>query len=275
MHDFQAANSTAHSVLLSILDAILESIQRFIFQNSWLTLWMGLSLVCFLIAIGFTFLPAFVRPVGVVENPEYNKSVLIALLIGATSTSFLLTLPVLQQVSRVHGTLLIPFYWGIGIMGVFVCVFFLSFIAMLGVIQKLPRFLRLARTSGRYLRSLHCQNCRQKLDKLDSARFLTQQERVASRIGSLYFETWHCRNCYPAVNRSSILLYRDVTKSDRFKQCKNCNEITMTITSYKTLKPATVSFEGMCEEVYTCQCCTETEKQVRQIPRLSDDDCVD
>ena len=245
---------SSHLILQAIPSLTLEVIQKFIILHPWMTLWVGLSVASFLIAIGLSFLPAFVRPTAVVEKPEHDSIVWEALLISSISTSVLLML-------HLKTTFFERLFWG-----------FWTFWVVYFAYGILIVLFTSTRAKGRSLRPIHCKKCRQKLNKLNSANFLTEQEQVALEIGSIHFEAWHCQSCHPKVNRGSILLHRYVALSDRFKRCENCKEVTMTKTLSQIFQPETTSPEKFRVEVYTCQCCRVKEERVTNLPSANDGD---
>lgn len=254
----------SHLIFQALPSFNLDIIQTLIVLYSWSVLWIFLSIASFLIAIGRLFLPAFVRPVGVVENPDSDWIIEAALLISSMSASLAITLQALHLLNLFE-----KFFNNAWIIFCFVgtMIFTVTWYAEYSFIVSLSS----AKARGRFLRPMHCKNCRRRLDRLNSSNFLSRKEKVAAEIGSVDFEIWHCRSCCSAVQRGSILLYRYVKPTTAFKKCRNCNEVTMKSFS-KTLKEPTTSEEGRQSIIYRCQCCTMEEDLVQSIPKLPDDD---
>ncbi|MBD2088343.1 hypothetical protein H6F67_00435 [Microcoleus sp. FACHB-1515] len=246
-------------ILLAISSFNPENIQRLLILHPWLTVGIGVSTASFLMAIGLSFVPAFTSSAGVVENPKHDSSVLTALHISAISASLAIVLYVSNQFNLFY--VFSFFVWLIILGGVLLLE--LSFIQFLSSVR--------ASSKGKSLRLMHCDKCRQRLHRLNASIYLSRKEKVAAQMGSVQFEGWHCSTCYPEAKRDSILLYRYVNSSKRFRQCQNCKELTSTQTSSKVLKAATTSSEGRRETLYTCRCCANQEKSIESIPRLSDD----
>lgn len=257
----------SHLLLHTLPSFNLKIIQTLTILYPWSVLGIVLSIASFLIAIGGLFLPAFVHPVGVVENPAPDWIIEVALFISSIIASLTITLHALHQSNPFkdfsYGGWITLFY--VGIFYVWITIFGFIRYAEYSFISSLT-----SATGGRFLRPIHCKNCLRRLNRLNSSNFLSRKEKVAAEIGSVDFEVWHCRSCCSAVNRASILLYRYVKPTTEFKQCRNCNEVTMKSFS-KTLKEPTTSEEGRQLIDYRCQCCTMEEQRVESIPKLSDD----
>jgi hypothetical protein len=132
---------------------------------------------------------------------------------------------------------------------------------------------KLSKIKGKTLQSFYCIYCRKQLKMLASPScFLNEQEQVAHQLGSTIFETWYCQNCYPEINRQSIHLkahrdtpiYRDRDRSDKFKECSVCQEVTMT-RSFKFIPKGNPEEETKQLITYTCQCCHRKEEKIRVI----------
>lgn len=245
-------------ILPAISSFSLEDIQKLFILLPWLTLGIGLSIASLLIAIGLFFMPAFVCPTGVVENPEHDSILMTALFTSAISASLTIALYVSNQFNLFY---MFSFLVWLMIFST-VLLLELSFIKFLSLVR--------ARSRGRSLRLMHCDNCRQQLHRLNTSVYLSRQEKVAAQIRSVQFEVWHCSNCYPEAERDSILRYRYVNPPERFKQCQNCQELTLTQTSSIVSKAATTYEEGQRVTIQTCRCCARQEKNVECIPRLPD-----
>jgi hypothetical protein len=248
---------SSHLASQSLPPFKLEVIQKAVVMHPWLALWLCLASVSFLVGILLSFKPIFINPSGVIQDPNHNSDVFSALLLSSISASILITLYAAEKLNLFNA------------LGVFVSiVWFILFFVTTLVESLLLSFFKSVPAKSRSWHPLHCEKCRQELNKLDASVFLTETENVADKISSVHWETWHCRNCHPEINRDSILLYRYVTKSERFKQCQNCGEITMTKTSSKILEKATTASEGRKLVVYTCQCCTLKEENMKSLPKL-------
>lgn len=120
----------------------------------------------------------------------------------------------------------------------------------------------------RSIRLFCCENCNKNLERSNSlVDFLNEKEQITSRIGSITFEAWYCRQCCTEVSRNFIHLRSYINESTNFHLCRDCDEITMTRTSSEVIKEATTTNTGEQLVIYTCQYCNRTEEKIEIIPR--------
>lgn len=119
--------------------------------------------------------------------------------------------------------------------------------------------------------SVHCVNCKQRMEKLDSTSllsYLRPPEQVSQNVGSTRFEGWHCSNCHPYLTRQGLHLRAYVLKPDCFSHCPNCQEFIVKRQS-QILTDATESSVGERLVIEKCMYCSYVKERVEEIPRLS------
>ncbi|HEY9849175.1 MAG TPA: TPM domain-containing protein [Leptolyngbyaceae cyanobacterium] len=127
-----------------------------------------------------------------------------------------------------------------------------------------------SRTNSWFKKPLHCINCQKPMKKLDSSSvkpYLSKEEQVAKKIGSLTFEAWQCANCYSTVNELPFHIRAYENNTGEFSTCHNCEELTVT-RHQKILQSATQYSEGIKLITYQCHCCDYSYEQEKIIPRL-------
>ena len=149
-----------------------------------------------------------------------------------------------------------------------VLVFFL--VTLVRLVKKIILFEFRRKNS---IRSFYCYRCMKRLKRIRlSDDFLTETERVAWRLKSIFFESWYCSRCFPIINYGSIHLRAYINESKKFCICSECDEITMIKTSSRIIKRSTTKEEGKRLVIYTCQYCGEEEEKIEVIPKKSDND---
>ena len=126
-----------------------------------------------------------------------------------------------------------------------------------------------SRTEDRSQRPIHCSNCRQPMEKLDSTcllSYLSQPEKVAQKLGSIKVGGRKCSDCCQ-ISGKGIHLRIYVLDSNRFRTCSTCKELTVT-RAIKTLEQATQSKQGKCLIADTCHCCSYSRETEETVPRL-------
>ena len=116
-----------------------------------------------------------------------------------------------------------------------------------------------------------CADCQQKMKQVDNTKVkstLSQPEKVAQELGSVFFEGWICPNCNQQLNHGKFHLVAYTSSDSRFKLCPTCVELTVTHTK-KTLKKATQHSEGKRLLIDKCHCCDYHQEKKERIPRLS------
>ena len=211
-----------------------------------------LGIMIYILGIFLSSRPVFINPTSIKRikgDDGHDDIVYLTFFLG----NFCISIPSLLNIFN-NSLLFISMFWGL-----FIINFLL--IERLKVMKK-----------QRFLRPIHCKNCRQKLRLLDNSLiddFLNRKEIIARRIKSIYFEVWHCQKCYPTIERNSTHLRLYISLSDKFKCCQHCNELTMTKTYTKVLHEATTTEEGRMLFVYTCDFCDRQEQEIRIIPRIN------
>lgn len=116
-----------------------------------------------------------------------------------------------------------------------------------------------------------CPSCNQAMDKIGSITlrsYLSQQQQVAEKLGSVDFQGWHCPSCHPELTSlEDVYLRTYPSYSSRFKVCPICQEWTVTHTS-KITKAATQYQQGKQLRLDTCQCCDYRQETAETIDRL-------
>lgn len=240
----------------------LEVIEKWIITHSRFVLWIGLSIVNFVVGIVLSFRPIFVHPVGklrITSIDDKNNVFNIPFGISALCVGIYLY-PNIQDFSpdkHIFIILLLVF-----------CI-----LLIFGLLITILKFLKYV-NKQEFPRQLYCNICKHKLKKLNSLNdILNEKERIAVRIKSINFEAWHCENCYQETNRKSIHLRGYMSSSDNFKFCEDCREVTMTKTSSKIIREATTEKIGEKLVVYTCHCCSKSVKKIELIPKVEDHGC--
>jgi hypothetical protein len=266
------------------------------------------TLFCFSLAFIQCFIPVYVSPIDVVRiyyNPPFTDK--HNNLIYATSFVGLLTLLALLLFKSSSAWYLVfsYCYFSLGYLWdnfnflfwlvvffspiVFLCLLALSSKTLLKLAALISRCL--GGFKKRYsLRPLHCQQCKARLKKLNSAAsFLSRPQQVAMQLGSLSqtisFEVWYCRYCYEQLDREFThrRFYIRACDASRlnFKVCPTCQEMTVVLTSTQypdlpqgwELKEYLREYGGDVLHTYTCRCCSRTENVKSHIrPRPSDAD---
>lgn len=235
-------------------------------------LFYALSLICLFVGIRLAFKPVWVHPaqrLRIKGIKNYDFSVYLAFsvfgLLTLYSTVFLLALDP-SELSEISGS---TDFRGklifVAIGGFYIFFQALMFSLFLGMIEKFFVFNFGMKYS---IRPFRCQKCMGKLKKIRlSGDLLTDQERVASQIRSIFFEAWHCPQCFSALSYDSMHLRAYLNESKKFRLCSECDEITMVKKFSRILKRSTTKQEGKMLIVYVCQYCDEEEEKMEVIPR--------
>jgi uncharacterized protein len=128
-------------------------------------------------------------------------------------------------------------------------------------------------TKNLKLNCLKCQQAMQKIDSTSLESYLTRPEKTAQKIGSLSFEGWCCPNCQTNLNIQGIHIRTYITFDTggrKFKNCPNCQELTLETISKITQKP-TSKTKGKKLITDKCYCCSYREETFQTIPTLSSD----
>ncbi|MUG95410.1 hypothetical protein F7734_24815 [Scytonema sp. UIC 10036] len=115
--------------------------------------------------------------------------------------------------------------------------------------------------------------CRQPMDKLDSLSlisYLSKPEQAAQTLGSVSFEGWQCRKCYPNPTERGVHIRAYAPKSRKFTMCSTCKELTVERTS-PILQQATIANKGQKIVTEKCYCCDYYKANVTTIPAIDSD----
>jgi uncharacterized protein len=115
-----------------------------------------------------------------------------------------------------------------------------------------------------------CIECEKRMKKISFKQVephLNIKEKTAQKLGSVKFEGWQCLTCSQQSTGRRFHLIGLVSNSSEFPFCPNCGEYTIT-RSYKTIKPATRSSEGIKLVMDKCNCCNYYQETDKITPRL-------
>ena len=119
--------------------------------------------------------------------------------------------------------------------------------------------------------SFFCPNCHKRMQQVDGQvvkSFLSKPQKVAQKIGSVYFEGWQCPSCSHQLTKNDLHLVAYSSSSNKFKRCPTCDELTVVTRTKKILKRATCSSSGKRLIIDECHCCNYRQEQKERIPRL-------
>jgi uncharacterized protein len=115
-----------------------------------------------------------------------------------------------------------------------------------------------------------CANCKKRMEKVDPSTVepcLSNEEKVAQKLGSVNFDGWKCPNCSQQLTGLGFHIVARVSYSDQFSECPTCQELTATRTK-KILKRATQYSTGKRLIIDQCHCCDYHIQREETIPRL-------
>ncbi|HEY9834726.1 MAG TPA: TPM domain-containing protein [Stenomitos sp.] len=119
-------------------------------------------------------------------------------------------------------------------------------------------------------RAYICAHCKKRMEKVDPSTVepgLSNEEKVAQKLGSVNFEGWKCPKCSQQLTGLRFHIVARVSYSDLFSECPTCQELTATRTK-KILKRATQSSTGKRLIIDQCHCCEYHKEREETIPRL-------
>ncbi|WP_159784291.1 hypothetical protein [Sodalinema gerasimenkoae] len=100
-----------------------------------------------------------------------------------------------------------------------------------------------------------CQTCQADLLPVAKEQVedgLTQPQTVAQQLGSTSFQGLNCPNCTPILSHFHLRRYRLVR--DKFEECPNCQELTVTSTT-EVLVHVNRRSPGLQQMTFQCQAC--------------------
>lgn len=114
-----------------------------------------------------------------------------------------------------------------------------------------------------------CQTCQADLLPVAQEQVedgLTQPQTVAQQLGSTSFQGLNCPNCTPILSHFHLRGYRLV--QNKFENCPNCQELTVTSTT-EVLVHASRRSTGLQEMTFQCQACDYSKTISVTIPSKS------
>ena len=121
-------------------------------------------------------------------------------------------------------------------------------------------------------RPIYCSQCKKRMEKVDEttlSTYLSQPERVAQKLGSVFFEAWRCPNCSQQLTGQEFHLLAYVLDSSQFSECSTCKELTVTRTLKAVLLEPTWNKDGKQIITKKCHCCDRCEEIEEKIPCLT------
>lgn len=116
-----------------------------------------------------------------------------------------------------------------------------------------------------------CPNCGRRMMLVDEEHdndFLTPAQDTEERLLSVDYDVWLCPDC----RSTEILAYEN--PSSGFVNCPRCGAKAMSVTSRRTLQPATTRQDGVGEDVMVCRNCGHHTGRRFRIPRVVDDSAL-
>ncbi|NWF62373.1 MAG: hypothetical protein HXY43_24790 [Fischerella sp.] len=230
-----------------------------------------LAYLCFFLAFVLSFLPVYVDPCSKIRIKyidDNNFSICTALATGLILKSS--SLQSYFQSGRQSWNSSAPhfIYDNIFIIPLMLLVSFVSFLILVFLLDCiLIKFILIKLFKREFIRPLYCKDCNIPMRKINSPlSFLNWQEQVAAKIKSIRFEAWYCSLCNSAVNRDSIHLRAYVNTDEKFKECPDCQELTMVEVYSKVTKEIKPNTDGQRLVIHKCQCCFREETKVEVIP---------
>jgi uncharacterized protein len=114
-----------------------------------------------------------------------------------------------------------------------------------------------------------CQTCQADLLPVAQEQVedgLTQPQTVAQQLGSTSFQGLNCPNCTPILSHFHLRGYRLV--ENKFEDCPNCQELTVTCSTEVLVHPSRRS-TGLQEMTFQCQACDYSKTISVTIPSKS------
>jgi uncharacterized protein len=115
-----------------------------------------------------------------------------------------------------------------------------------------------------------CANCKKRMEKVDFSTVepgLSNEEKVAQKLGSVNFEGWKCPNCSQQLTGLGFHIVGCESNSARFSKCPTCKDLTATRTK-KILQHPTEYSTGKRQIIDQCHCCEYYHEYKETIPRL-------
>lgn len=141
------------------------------------------------------------------------------------------------------------------------------FCSFLGLGLPLVAYIPIVLTMRRLRNKKHiCSNCGTRMHRLDEETdnlYLTPAQDKEEQLNSVDYDVWLCPNC----NATDILPY--VNKKSSYTVCDKCGARACTLTSNRTVVPATTARPGMGERTYQCLNCHNKNITRYTIPKLA------
>lgn len=97
-----------------------------------------------------------------------------------------------------------------------------------------------------------CENCGSMMHKLDEHEdnaFLSPQEDMEEKIGSVDYDVWICDKCH------NTDIYRFETPFTRYTECPQCHAKAYSLSRDHIIRPASSIAAGQGEKIYVCSYC--------------------
>ena len=113
-------------------------------------------------------------------------------------------------------------------------------------------------------RDVHCAKCQLPMVRETNIE-LTKAQQTAKELGGVSYRGYKCLSCNDETNPYVIVAY--FSKSDRYKTCPDCQELTV-IRTEEAIEEATQYSEGKRLITKKCHCCDYQTEKTTIIPRL-------
>ncbi|MFW9260847.1 TPM domain-containing protein [Nostoc sp. CALU 546] len=127
---------------------------------------------------------------------------------------------------------------------------------------------RTRKSEGNY--TFLCANCQKPMKQVDDSTvqsYLNKPEITAQKLGSIKFQGWRCLSCTHKTTGNGFHIVAQQSHSSRFRQCPQCNELTLTHDE-KTVQSPTRASNGKRLITDECHNCSYHNQREEIIPRL-------
>lgn len=134
--------------------------------------------------------------------------------------------------------------------------------------MALPAYLLLRYKMHRIRRhKRNCPHCSTRMELIDEEHdndYLTSAQDTEEKLNSIDYDVWHCPKC----SHTDVIPY--INRTTNYKVCEKCGARAKGLVGRSTLYPATVSSEGVGEDIYVCKHCGDQTRKRFKIPRKPD-----
>lgn len=95
----------------------------------------------------------------------------------------------------------------------------------------------------------NCGNTMHKLDEHEDNAYLTPQEDMEEKIGSVDYDVWICDHCH------NTDIYRFESPYTRYTECPQCHAMAYSLSRDHIVRPASSIAAGQGEKIYVCSYC--------------------